>query len=196
MASIEQVWRNIFKSNRVLSKLTLGTILSLVPILNLFSLGYLYRVTMSIRQGEPINLPPWEDWQGLFNDGLKLLVILLVWMGVPVLLGSFVDLLLSAVRLQALGSIALMVSFPVGTMLCGASLYRYQSFESFKDAFDFVLIWRIFDRTISDGLLPLLAACGFFWILGWASVLAVFTLSLVIFIYLTSVFRALEKGHH
>ena len=193
MDSIEKIWGSILKSPGAWAKILLGTCLSLIPVLNFFALGYIYRLNLRIRQGFRIELPEWDNWKDLFLDGLKFFLILLIWMGVPVLIGFFISVVVGVVA-QNIGQMALMVSVPIGFALVGASLYRFQTFESFKEAVDFPKVIRMYLITFKLGLLPLLAACGLFWLAGMLSILLVFTISLLIFAYFTSVFRALEKG--
>lgn len=193
MASIEQVWRYIFKSPGAWPKIIVGTCLSIIPVVHLFALGYIYRFTMRIRQGNEIELPEWENWKGLFLDGLKFFVLQLVWLGVPILIGRFIDMIVGVVA-DDLGQLALMFSIPIGLFLVGASLFRFQTLESFKDALDLSKIMRMFLITSKFGLLPLLATCGVFWLTGKLAILLLFTISLLLFGYLTSLFRALGKG--
>ena len=103
--------------------------------------------------------------------------------------------LLVGVVWDELARIPLMASFPIGLQLFSASLYRYQNFESFKDALDLPLILRVYLRTVGYGLLPLLGFCGIIWILGPFSILVVFIISLVILVYFTSLYRAIEYGN-
>jgi len=142
--------------------------------------------------------PEWDRWKDLFLDGLKFLVLGVVWIGIPMFIGKFVSVVVGAVSIfglfDELGRIAFMACIPIGIQLFSASLYRFQNFESFKDALDLPLILRVFLRTISYGLLPLLGYCGILWILGPVSALVLFIISLVILVYFTSVYRAIEFG--
>ena len=193
MDSIEKVWRNIFKSPGVWAKILVGTCLSLIPVLHFFALGYIYRFTLQIRQGYRIELPEWDNWKDLFLDGLKFFLLLLVWLGIPLLIGRFINLVVGVVA-DDFGKLAFMMSIPFGFALAGASLFRFQTFESFKDALDLTKIMRMYIITFKFGLVPLLAACGIFWLTGMLSILLLFTIGLLIFAYFTSLFRALEKG--
>ena len=194
MASIEQVWRKVFNTPGCWSKLLVGTCLNLFPVVNIFALGYLYRTTALVKSGAPFMYPEWENWRNLFVDGLKVLVLGLVWIGVPMLIGQFASLVVGVVSHESLGRILFMASIPIGIQLFSASLYRYQNFESFKDALELPLIIRVYLRTVSYGLLPLLGYCGILWILGPLSFLVLFIISLVILVYFTSLYRAIEFG--
>ena len=193
MDSIEKVLGNIFKSPGAWAKILVGTCLSIIPVLNIFALGYIYRFTLQIRQGYRIELPEWDNWKDLFLDGLKFFLLLLVWMGIPVLIGWFINWVVGTVA-ENFGKLAFMMSIPFGFALVAASLFRFQTFESFKDALDFNKIMWMYIVTFKFGLFPLLAACGIFWLTGMLSILLLFTISLLIFAYFTSLFRTLEKG--
>lgn len=193
MAAIEQVWRKVFTTPGCWPKLVIGSLLMLVPIINLFALGYLYRTTALVKAGAPFTYPEWDRWKDLFIDGLRVFVLSIVWIGVPMLIGQFIALVLGVLSPE-LGRIALMASIPIGMQLFSSSLYQYQNFESFKDAFDFQLIMKVYGRTVSCGLLPLLGYCGILWILGPLSVLVLFIISLVLLVYFTSLYRAIEFG--
>jgi len=157
-------------------------------------MGYLYRTTALVKSGAPFIYSDWDRRKDLFIDGLKFLVLAIVWLGIPMFLGFFVSLMVRVVS-NELGRIALMISIPIGIQLFSSSLYRYQNFESFKDAMDLPLILKVYMRTISYGLLPLLGFCGILWILGPLSVLVLFIISLVILVYFTSLYRAIEFGN-
>jgi hypothetical protein len=137
--------------------------------------------------------PEWDRWKDLFMDGLKFLILGIIWIVIPLFIGFFISLLIGVVS-NELGRIPFMASIPIGIQLFSASLYRFQNFESFKDAVDLPLIVRVYLRTVSYGLLPLLGYCGILWILGPVSILVVFIISLVILVYFTSLYRSIEFG--
>ncbi|MCZ6674862.1 MAG: DUF4013 domain-containing protein [Verrucomicrobia bacterium] len=193
MDTIEQVWGKVFNAAGAWPKILIGTCLSLIPIVNFFALGYLYRTTALVKSGAPFMFPEWDRWKDLFTDGLKFLVLMLVWIAIPMLIGQFISMIVGVVS-HELGRIPFMASIPIGIQLFSASLYRYQNFESFKDAMDLPLIMRVYLRTISYGLLPLLGFCGILWILGPLCFLALFTISLVVLVFFTSLYRAIEFG--
>lgn len=194
MVSVEQVWRKAFNTPGCWPKLLIGSLVMLIPIVNIFAMGYLYRTTALVKSGAPFIYSDWDRLKDLFIDGLKFLVLAIVWLGIPMFLGFFVSLMVSVVSYE-LGQIALKISIPIGIQLFSSSLYRYQNFESFKDAMDLPLILKVYMRTISYGLLPLLGFCGILWILGPLSVLVLFIISLVILVYFTSLYRAIEFGN-
>lgn len=55
-----------------------GFIIPLVPYL--FVLGYIMRIMRQVIEGEKPHMLPWEDWEGLLKDGLKLFGVRFVYL--------------------------------------------------------------------------------------------------------------------
>jgi hypothetical protein len=66
----------------VLIVTVVGALLALAPLF-----GYLLRLTRNVAAGEPLPLPEWADWGGLFRDGLKYFAVLYGLALPPTLLG-------------------------------------------------------------------------------------------------------------
>lgn len=60
-------------------KVLIGTLISLVPILNFVSVGYSLDVTRNVHNGQETPLPEWNDFGGQFIRGLLAVVIQLIW---------------------------------------------------------------------------------------------------------------------
>ena len=70
----------MFKDANWLSKILVGALVSLVPILNFASYGYAVQTTRNIRDDEATPLPGWSGSIGkFFGEGLKLFVIGLLY---------------------------------------------------------------------------------------------------------------------
>jgi len=67
-----------------LKKVIIGGILNMIPIVNLLAYGFMVRKFKMAVMGET-QLPEWKGWGELFVQGLKYLVVSLVYMIVPVL---------------------------------------------------------------------------------------------------------------
>jgi len=194
MVTIEQVWRRLFHTEGFWGKVLIGSLLTVLVIPIPVTLGYIYRTTLRIKQGLPEDLPEWDRWQELLIDGLKLLALALIWVGIPVLVGFFVSLIVDAVLPGYFAVVPGMLAWPVGVMLLAASLYRYQNFESFKDALDLGLILQMAIRTMNQAIIPLLASFGILTLLGPLAFICSFIISLVILAFFSSLYRALEQG--
>jgi len=194
MVTIEQVWRRLFHTNGFWTKVLIGSALSVLIIPIPWTLGYIYRTAHRIKQGLPEDLPDWDRWQELLLDGLKLLALALIWVGIPVLIGHFVSFILDAILPGFFAWVPAMLSWPLGLMLLGAALYRFQNFESFKDALDLGLIFQMAVRTVNHSIIPLLASFGIVALLGPLAFICGFIISLVILAFFSSLYRALEQG--
>ncbi len=93
MVSFDEICKRIFAEPRWALNVLIGGVLSYVPVLNLLALGYLYRYFEQIHRGGGFSWPDWNDWEGLFFDGLRLLAILALYGFLPVIAGAtIVDL--------------------------------------------------------------------------------------------------------
>lgn len=68
-----------------LSKVGVGTLISLVPILNFAGIGYSMDVTRNVAQGRETPLPEWSDLGNQFVRGLLGTVVQFLW-SLPILL--------------------------------------------------------------------------------------------------------------
>jgi len=89
--SLKSILRFPFHGRDWMSRFVIGVALTfanfVVPIIpSLFVSGYALRVMRRAIAGEEPALPPWEDWGGLLKDGLRGLVVSLVYL----LPGTFV----------------------------------------------------------------------------------------------------------
>ena len=60
---LEEVIKQLIKLPKFWVNLLIGSLLSFVPIVNIFAFGYLHQVFRGVyRLGMPA-LPPWHNWQ-------------------------------------------------------------------------------------------------------------------------------------
>ncbi len=81
-----------FQDQNWLKKLAIGALISLVPVLNFALYGYLIRHYENTRQGRDLPLPEWDNIGAMFVDGLKLLVVTLVY-SLPLLILTIIYLI-------------------------------------------------------------------------------------------------------
>ncbi|MBT5715911.1 MAG: hypothetical protein HOI70_03270, partial [Opitutae bacterium] len=99
MPSLEAVCGKLFGHPGWVSKVAWGGALSFIPVLNLFSLGYLLKYTIQLRQNKEWDLPEWKEMEPivLLTSGFQVFLLLLAYSGCPILLGwlasSLLDLL-------------------------------------------------------------------------------------------------------
>lgn len=71
--------------NEWVTKVLVGGILSIIPIVNFVVGGYYLKVLKGAIEGRSA-MPKWEDWGNLFINGLVAFVIILVYMIIPILI--------------------------------------------------------------------------------------------------------------
>ncbi|MBI4053475.1 MAG: DUF4013 domain-containing protein [Candidatus Diapherotrites archaeon] len=71
-----------------ITKLAIGIIVSLIPIVNILLLpGYLFRVAVNSTKGKP-GLPEWSDPVGLVVRSLKLIVLMIIYYIPAIIVGA------------------------------------------------------------------------------------------------------------
>lgn len=121
-------------------KVLWGGALSFIPVLNVFALGYLLVYCRRMRRSGQIDLPEWSemDWPRLFLDGLRMLILLVCFVGIPLIVGWIASLLLFFTTFGVLGVVAY---FPlaacgfVSPVLFLCSLGLYLQSENMRDSF-------------------------------------------------------------
>ncbi|HTP00055.1 MAG TPA: DUF4013 domain-containing protein [Anaerolineales bacterium] len=73
-----------FEDTQWLTKLGLGALITLVPILNFAVAGYVVQIVQNVASGASEPLPQWDDFGEKFRDGLILAVAALIYT-VPIL---------------------------------------------------------------------------------------------------------------
>ncbi len=112
----------------------IGSLLSFIPIANIFALGYLYRLSQ-LRGQRQFNFLPWEGWGLLFIQGLVFMGFNGVFIGLPMLLAWIVKHVLVFFSFNILGFLAnLPISLAafIGPSLCVSALFRYHQTKSFR----------------------------------------------------------------
>ncbi len=155
MPTIEQVTKRLFSDKNWLKKCLIGGLLALLPIL---SFGYLYKIFESGKRGAAFELPEWNEFQKLALDGVKFLLILIVFVVLPVALCEWI--------LEVLGrasSIFRILWIPLtlleGPVFCVA-LYFFSVRGKFKDCFNFSAYEVLLRKGAFEYAVPTLAFCG------------------------------------
>ncbi len=171
---IEEIFSDGIETSKKLlddtPKLLILAVIAIIPILNLILLGYFARI---IKDGSS-DLPPLSDYAGLFIDGLKIFLILLIYLLIPLILiftGIWVTVISGgfAFPLIALGAILSLLIALIAAMGIVHMVYT----ENLVKAFSFGEIIEII-RTAGWGNYII-------WILSiWVLSLILFTLSQII----------------
>jgi hypothetical protein len=197
----EEVFSRLVRLPGFWLKLLIGSMLSFVPILNFFALGYLYRVSRATgHSGQPA-MPAWPEvrfwqawsaWAALWLDGLRLLVVWLVYWLLPVLLAAGVAGLLSWIALDVLGYVIFLGVVLLACGFFGAALYRYNRRRDFRDLLDAELIFRMTWLGLPRLMVAALVFLGLFaWWLPFYG-FAFFGGFLLLITYTTLRYRSLE----
>ena len=73
----------LFQDQRWVAKILLAAVMLVIPIFGwLVLFGYAMRITRQVAAGTDLPLPEWEDWGGLFVEGLRAFGVYFVW-GLP-----------------------------------------------------------------------------------------------------------------
>jgi len=141
MPSLEAVCSRLFGRPGWIPKVLWGGALSFVPVLNIFALGYLLAYAQQIRQQRNFDLPEWSEigLGPLFSGGLKMLALLLAYVGMPILVGWIVGILLFFATFGLLGIVAYFPLAVVGffsPMLFLRALHAYLRYDEFSDAWN------------------------------------------------------------
>jgi hypothetical protein len=98
--NIEKSFRFPFEDNQWLSKLGLGALITIVPILNFAWSGYLVDIIRNVMNNAAEPLPSWDDLGNKFSEGLILFAAglvyalpILILMGLPLSMLAFSGLL-------------------------------------------------------------------------------------------------------
>lgn len=164
MPSLEAVCTRLFGRPGWIPKVLLGGGLSFIPGLNLFALGYLFIYGRQLRRSGRVDLPEWSEmnWPELFVCGLRLFGLLILYIGLPMLIGWIVSLLLYFLTFGLLGVVAY---FPLA--ICGffspmfflSAFMAYLKHEEFRDAFQI----RLLLQEVLSGWKPLALPVVAFW---------------------------------
>jgi uncharacterized protein DUF4013 len=76
---IGKAFSYVFEDERWISKVLIGGLVSIVPILNFAVLGYMLRVAQNVARRDPRPLPEWGEFGDHFMRGLYAFVIYLVY---------------------------------------------------------------------------------------------------------------------
>ena len=164
MPSLEAVCGRLFGSRGWIPKVLLGGCLSFIPGLNLFALGYLFIYGRRLRRSQQLDLPEWSEmnWPELFICGLRLFGMLVLFVGVPMVIGWIISILLYFLTFGLLGVVAylpLAITAFFSPMVFLFSFMEYLKHEEFRDAF----MIRLLTHQVIMGWKPLALPVVAFW---------------------------------
>lgn len=85
MIDLDRAFRIPFKDPAWTSRIGLGAVIQMVPILNFAGLGYQLEVMRRARDGDDATLPAWDNLSALFSRGARMFVVDLIY-ALPIIL--------------------------------------------------------------------------------------------------------------
>lgn len=196
----------MFKDTNWLSKILVGALVSLVPILNFAAYGYAVQTTRNIRDDEATPLPGWSGSIGkFFGEGLKLFVIGLLY-SIPIGILSVILIPLFASdsgAAKALGVLIALVELLLVLLLIfwfQGVIVNFANVGTIGSGFQFGKIWAIISQnmgrmlvtvgvaflagilvSIVSGILGIIPCIG--WIAAWLVSFAAMFYILLVFAY-------------
>lgn len=198
MMATDRWVRALIEDRESVGKFLLGGVLMFFPVVNFVVLGYLYRYARQVRRQGEYHLPGWEDWWGLFVDGLRLLGVVLVFCGVPLVAGWMVKravlMVLGWAPVGMLAELPLAVALFFGPILAFCALYRLQRADEPQDLLRLDALLNMLRSAGLSLVAPGLIFMGL--VLGFRSVygLSIFAGSLFLIAELTTIFVTLERS--
>jgi hypothetical protein len=111
-----RAFRFIFDDKDWLSKIGLGLLIQMVPILNFAWVGYQVQIVRNVRRNEAVILPTWDDLGKKFMDGLMLTLAGMLY-ALPILIFACLPLALTLVPMLAAGNDDLFTALMAGSTL-------------------------------------------------------------------------------
>ena len=166
MLTLEEIIKHLIKLPKFWVSLLLGSLLSFVPIVNIFAFGYLHQVFRGVyRLGVPA-LPPWHNWRELFLDGLRFTIVWIFYWIVPILLAAGLSSTLTHFGLGVFSGILFFTIILLSNTLFIAAISHYHIRENFKDLLSFRLIFNNARIVFPNLIVPSVVFLGFFlWLL-------------------------------
>jgi hypothetical protein len=157
----------VFEDEKWLSKFAVGVLVSLVPIVNLASYGYMVQLLKNVRDGQEYPLPEWDDFGKLFLDGLKFLAGYLVYT-IPLILLGFITIPIAiaaesggrsedvlAVTIMCISCLVILLSF-LPMLLYPALYIQYAKNDKIGDMFRLDEMWDLFKADSANYIIVLL----------------------------------------
>ncbi|HNX28385.1 MAG TPA: DUF4013 domain-containing protein [Syntrophomonadaceae bacterium] len=116
-------------------KIIIGCVITLVPVLNLLTLGYLLNCLQLGMQGRA-ELPEWQDWGELIKDGFFVLLIIIVYLLIPLILFPLLSFI------PIIGTIIASILLLLAGLLLPAALASYSIKRDLTDALQVKVIYE------------------------------------------------------
>ena len=135
MLTIEEIAKRIAGPGGAAGRFLVGGLLAFVPIINVVSLGYLYRVMMLFKDDGSMKLPPWDRYQVLLIESMRCLILWFLFFALPIAVTLLLALLLHLVLPEFAAPAAWMIAasgFLKAPVLFTSALYIFQRTGDWK----------------------------------------------------------------
>ncbi len=155
----------VFEDDNWITKFLIGVVVSIIPIINFASYGYVLEVVKNVRDGEEQPLPEWDKFGDLFISGLKFLLGTLIY-ALPAIFISFLTVPFALLAGEDPGAIfglgitavtCLVVGFSLlPVVLMPALMVQYTKREQISDMFAFAEMWAMIKADFANYIIILL----------------------------------------
>ncbi|MDD3269733.1 MAG: DUF4013 domain-containing protein [Syntrophomonadaceae bacterium] len=181
-----------FQDKDWIKKILMGCVISIVPVLNLLTLGYFLKcIQIGITRHQV--LPEWEDWADHIREGFMAFLIALIYLLIPILLA------ISLLSVPVLGVFLVAIVVLLIGLLIPLAWAAYSESKNFMDAFRIkeiiIKLSQILNHYLAAYLFTvLLTTLGLSIILllpqlAFLGVLVIFYCGIVFFYLLGSIWR-------
>ena len=141
MPILDNVIQDLIKLPKIWLTLVLGSLLSFIPLLNVFAFGYLYQVFRGVKRLGLPALPPWQNWRALLIDGIRFTVVWFGYMLMPCILAFLISSLMKHLGLGIISNILLLSTIVLSNISFLTALSVYHVNENFKDLLNVKMIF-------------------------------------------------------
>lgn len=146
MESFESVCNRLIKQPSFWTSILIGSLISAIPVVNIFALGYLRRM---INEQDDTSIPMWDfSVQNLkynFLEGLNVFIFLLIFLLIPMLIGGLFGMCLSL----TFGSLSLFFAYVAFLIGLPTSVYALLLVSNPNELSSMQIVFAMFKRTIN-----------------------------------------------
>ncbi len=152
-----------FEDKNWITKVLIGGLLSIVPIVSFIPMGYALRTFRQILEGTETPLPEWDDWGGDFMRGLYITLAGLIYSIPSMILGGIGGALASTnsdvVTILSMGFSCISVIYGLAlAVFLPALIITYARTDEFSAFFNFAEAWRMISKNLGNYVVAILMA--------------------------------------
>jgi len=163
MPRLEAFTEKIFSDSRWPFKVVIGGVLTLTILGIPWVLGYFYNYAQQVRMRGSLQLPDWHEWDRRLFDGIRMLAIFALFVGVPWMILLLAVWLVESV-LGSWGGLLAWGMFSVYLIvvppLLVAAILQFQRTENFRSLLNYKPIADLLSTNWQRCVLPVLAYNG------------------------------------